>query len=112
MRMTVIPVDNTVIIDGDPRVLEDGVFYPEGVSAFQWYGDVGAVEYIDKSLENKRVFDKDDTGLPPEPWASYVNLHAQAKARDEDKAQKEQERRDKHREEEEAAARKELLKDM
>jgi hypothetical protein len=81
MRVTVIPADRTVIVDGDARKVCKRVAFPKGVTAIQWYGKGGEIE-----------FDRDDEGHRPEnkkitdftSYQGFVIEHAKAKKRDED----------------------------
>lgn len=81
MKMTVICEDRTVVVDGDPRVVNKDVFMPEGVWAIRWYGKRGEVEYpIDdegKKKENEEFFDLS-------PYQYLVDAHDTAKQRDHD----------------------------
>lgn len=73
MKITVIPEDNTIVVDGDGR-RPDGAVYPEGVRAIQWGGDIGAMEYHQAP---QQAFTDFATVAP------FLALHAAAKARDE-----------------------------
>lgn len=48
MRITIIPADNIITVDGDSRRPAEAVnaTYPDGVHAIQWYGDHGFIEHI------------------------------------------------------------------
>lgn len=73
MKITVIPEDNTIVVDGDGR-RPDGAVYPEGVRAIQWNGDIGAIEYHQAPQQSFTDF---------AAVAPFLALHAAAKARDE-----------------------------
>lgn len=73
MRVTVIPADNVVIVDGDLRKPTDAA-YPSDVHAIQWHGSAGTIEYTNapqKAFSDESLMDV------------YVALHAAAKVRDE-----------------------------
>lgn len=60
MRLTIIPADNVVIIDGEAKPMQLDA-YPalKGIHAVQWSGDKGHVERDDQpneTLDNLRVF--------------------------------------------------------
>lgn len=76
MRLTVVPSDNTVIMDGRIFSGLDMSSIPPEVHAIQWYGDKGEVEY--KGLPNVLIEDltivsslleiiQDILAAPPEP---------------------------------------------
>ncbi len=46
MRMTIIPVDSIIIIDGFPTPNVDLSWIPENVHAVQWYDTYGEVELV------------------------------------------------------------------
>lgn len=72
MKLTIIPSDNTILVDGDARK-PDGATYPEGVRAIQWDGSSGYMEFHGKPQE---YFEDPDVIAP------FLALHAAAKARD------------------------------
>ncbi|MES1977317.1 MAG: DUF4376 domain-containing protein [Pseudomonadota bacterium] len=73
MKITVIPEDNVIIVDGDARKPE-GVVYPVGVRAIQWSGDSGQIEYVDRGQEHCA----DMAFIQP-----FIDLHAGKKLLDE-----------------------------
>lgn len=73
MRITVIPSDNTIIVDRDARRPTEAN-YPPGVKAIQWYGEEGYYEY----REGGQSHFSDFAQMEP-----FVELHAAAKLRDE-----------------------------
>ncbi len=56
MQLTIIPEDKYISIDGKQLfdIQQDFSWIPEEVSALQWYGDHGFVEYID-TRDNLRI---------------------------------------------------------
>ncbi len=68
MKITIIPSDNTIMVDGVPRSPKNFV-YPEDVKAIQWTGSEGYIEYNNGTQEHFS-----DYGLV-EP---YVLLHTEA----------------------------------
>jgi hypothetical protein len=56
MRITIIPSDKTIGIDGDflLSIQQDISWVPENIHAFQWYNTWGEVEYTDGS-PNERI---------------------------------------------------------
>ena len=56
MRITIIPSDKTIGIDGDflLSIQQDISWVPENIHAFQWYNTWGEVEYTDDS-PNERI---------------------------------------------------------
>lgn len=73
MRITVIPSDNTIIVDRDARRPTEAT-YPQGVKAIQWYGEEGYIEYREGPQTHFTEF---------EEMEPFVALHAAAKLRDE-----------------------------
>lgn len=73
MKVSVIPSDNTIVVDGDAR-RPDGAVYPDGVHAIQWDGDGGTIE---------RIAGPQDYFSDPAYVQPFVVLHAAAKQRDE-----------------------------
>lgn len=63
MRLTIIPSDKLVIIDGKAIMVRDAE-YPAGVHAVQWYGDKGEVEFDDVPGEPKKLNEMIDTIAP------------------------------------------------
>ena len=54
MRVTVIPVDKTIVVDSNPLILEEWDFDDTNIHAIQWYHDYGYVEYVHSNLEEPR----------------------------------------------------------
>jgi hypothetical protein len=54
MRVTVIPVDKTIVVDSNPLILEEWDFDDSNIHAIQWYHDYGYVEYVHSNLEEPR----------------------------------------------------------
>ena len=56
MRITIIPSDKTICIDGDflLSIQQDISWVPENIHAVQWYNTWGEVEYTDDS-PNERI---------------------------------------------------------
>jgi hypothetical protein len=54
MRVTVIPVDKTIVVDSNPLILEEWDFNDTNIHAIQWYHDYGYVEYVHSNLEEPR----------------------------------------------------------
>lgn len=73
MRVTVIPSDNTIVVDGDSRK-PTGAVYPPTVHAIQWNGEIGHIEYL---AGPQQAF-TDVAFVQP-----FVEMHTAAKARDE-----------------------------
>lgn len=73
MKVTVIPEDNTIVVDGDVRHPDDAV-YPDGVHAIQWDEEIGFVEHV----QGSQVCFVDFGYVEP-----FVVMHAAAKLRDE-----------------------------
>lgn len=73
MKVSVIPEDGIIIIDGDVRK-PAGVTWPEGVRAMQWSGNSGFIEYRERGQE----FIDDIAVVQP-----FIDLHAAKKALDE-----------------------------
>jgi hypothetical protein len=48
-RITIIPPDNTVYVDGVARLV-DCSSLPAGINAIQWIGNSGWVEYVNDGL--------------------------------------------------------------
>jgi hypothetical protein len=47
MRLTIIPVDRNVCVDGETLSIDMPASVPANVHALQWYGDNGAIELTD-----------------------------------------------------------------
>ena len=52
MKLTIVPADKMIIVDGVPVRVPDAA-YPAGVHAIQWYGDKGEIEYTNAPGEPK-----------------------------------------------------------
>lgn len=65
MRLTIIPVDNTVYVDSIPKNNLDlsGCGVPDNVHALQWFENIGWIE-----------FKQPDPFLPPYPNQSIATL--------------------------------------
>lgn len=55
MRVSIIAADNTIMIDGVHHVCDTSVLIKEGISAVQWYGDHGEVEYVGHVKPNDAI---------------------------------------------------------
>jgi hypothetical protein len=57
MKLTIIPSDKTIGIDGKfyLDIQEDFSWVPADVHAVQWYETWGEVEFIDKNVPNERI---------------------------------------------------------
>lgn len=73
MKVSVVPEDGIIIIDGDVRK-PAGVTWPEGVRAMQWSGNSGFIEYLERGQE----YIDDIAVVQP-----FIDLHAAKKALDE-----------------------------
>ncbi|MDP1886635.1 DUF4376 domain-containing protein [Polaromonas sp.] len=70
MKISIIPEDNVVIINGNAQKLV-GAIWPENVRAIQWSGNSGFIEYRERGQE----FIDDIAMVQP-----FIDLHAAAKA--------------------------------
>lgn len=50
MRLSIIPVDGVVVVDGVAQVKLSWEGTPADIHALQWFGDTGWIEYIDDRL--------------------------------------------------------------
>jgi hypothetical protein len=60
MRVTIIPSDEFVMVDGVGYTGLDLSFIPTGIHAIQWYGSEGEVEYADergRAVKNEPITD-------------------------------------------------------
>lgn len=55
MRLTIIPVDNAVYIDGLVYLKLTWEGTPAGVNALQWFDTYGWIEYDDPSIPNEEI---------------------------------------------------------
>jgi len=55
MRITIIPSDNFVSVDGEGIMDIDMSSVDKNIHAFQWYDSYGEIEYFDKNNRNKKV---------------------------------------------------------
>lgn len=55
MRLTIVPVDKSIILDGKAliRIKQDLSWIPSDIHAVQWYDDCGEVEYNDGKPNEK-----------------------------------------------------------
>ncbi len=74
MRLTVIPDDDVVVIDGDARKVDCAPLRLSGVHAVQWDGVEGAVEF-------KRGSQVALASVLP-GYGRYIDAHAQRRAAD------------------------------
>tara|TARA_R100001510_G_C7638106_1_gene195925 strand:- start:277 stop:747 length:471 start_codon:yes stop_codon:yes gene_type:complete len=56
MRLTIIPLDNLVIKDGEGYNVDNLDYLDSNINAIQWYEDKGEVEYLD-GTENLEITD-------------------------------------------------------
>ena len=86
MRITIIPSDKTIGIDGDflLSIQQDMSWVPENIHAVQWYDTWGEVEYTDDS-PNERI---EDIGLYEQAIIDFNN--EKQRIEDEQKAQEEE----------------------
>jgi hypothetical protein len=83
MRVTIIPSDGFVSIDGEEYLGLALAPMPAGVHAIQWYGVDGEVEYVDeqgRAIRNERVTDITPYQAALEAWhvAKQAALEARA----------------------------------
>lgn len=52
MRLTIIPSDGTVIVDGEAYTGLDLTILDQSIHAVQWYGTQGEIEFKDPSTGN------------------------------------------------------------
>jgi hypothetical protein len=57
MRVTVIPIDKTIGVDG--RFLRFAFSAAPGIHAIQWYGDHGELEYVGHKTPNRLLTEAD-----------------------------------------------------
>ncbi len=71
MRLTIIPIDKSIGIDGDIiiNMSQDFSWIPENVHAVQWYGTWGEVEYKD-DFSNERI---EELGIYEQAVIDYNN---------------------------------------
>ncbi len=74
MRVTIIPSDRMVYVDGDAKKVQDHVAFPEGVHAIQWYDTWGEVEPVGHQEPNTRIESL-------EPYKHLLEAHSLAVAR-------------------------------
>lgn len=72
MRLTIIPVDGIVSVDGVAFAKFDLSQIPETVHAIQWYGAFGEIEHKDletgKILANEEITNIDDYLFAVDLW--------------------------------------------
>ena len=61
MKLTIVPNDNLVIVDGEPESV-DLSHLPEGIHAIQWDGENGEIEYT--KPPNRKIKSLDEVGEP------------------------------------------------
>ena len=85
MRITIIPSDKTIGIDGDflLSIQQDISWIPENIHAVQWYNTWGEVEYTDGS-PNERI---EELGIYQQAVIDFNN--EKQRIEDEQKAQEE-----------------------
>ena len=73
MRVTIIPSDSIVIIDGEDRHPLDLSFMAD-IHAVQWYDTWGEVEYqsLDAPARNERITSLDPYQEAIDVWANWV----------------------------------------
>lgn len=56
MRITIVPIDRTIIVDGEglTEIEQDWSWISPDIHAIQWYDDHGEIEYID-NRPNERI---------------------------------------------------------
>jgi hypothetical protein len=74
MRVSIIAVDNAVVIDGKYHISDCSGLVVDHIRAMQWYGDHGEVEFVDHVAPNEKINDLapfqpyiDAAKLPSEP---------------------------------------------
>jgi len=53
MRVTIVPIDNKVVVEGQPETV-DCSSIDEEIHAIQWYGTVGDIEFKHDYIANTR----------------------------------------------------------
>ena len=54
-QLTVIFEDKTINVNGEGVQIKQDIENPDGISAIQWFGNWGEIEYFDKSIPNLRI---------------------------------------------------------
>ena len=89
MRVTVVPADRMVAIDG--VVMRVDISDLPGVHAMQWYGSRGEIEYLADDNGNRPLNSKIDNFTPfedyVEAWREAKVAHDEMVAREERKRQ-------------------------
>lgn len=60
MKLTYITEDKTIGIDGDFRIVKSDISIDKKISAIQWDGNKGHIEYFDKDLYQNKKIENDD----------------------------------------------------
>ena len=55
MRVTIIPEDCLIVIDGQSVIIDDMSMLDESIHAVQWYGTNGTIEHKDTTITNAVV---------------------------------------------------------
>jgi hypothetical protein len=77
MRVTIIPEDGFVSIDGKGHSDLDLSFLPASVHAVQWYGEDGEVEHVDergRAVQNEEITDLTPYQGAIDAWQQAENL--------------------------------------
>jgi hypothetical protein len=69
MRITIIPVDGAVYIDGTSYSKLDLSFVPSGIHALQWYETYGEIEYKREFVDGNIVHPGNETITVLPEWA-------------------------------------------
>jgi hypothetical protein len=57
MKISIIPIDSMVILDGVPVTFDFGPLIDPGIHAIQWDGTSGEIEYKDPKKVNEKISD-------------------------------------------------------
>jgi hypothetical protein len=55
MRVSIQAIDNMIVIDGKPFALDCTRLRGQNISAVQWYGDRGEVEFVEHKQQNQII---------------------------------------------------------
>lgn len=66
MRLSIIAADNVIVIDGAVHESNCSGLMAKGISALQWYGDEGEIEYVGHMKPNELTKDL-------KPFQQYID---------------------------------------
>ena len=74
MRVTIVPIDQTVVIDGLSVIIDDMPAVDSSIHAIQWYGNRGTIEHKDNAITDSIVLTHVEDITDLSPFQEIINI--------------------------------------